>query len=169
MMNIKDVLTIAVAVLIGAGIFYARGQGTAPQYTVAVNDNQPRITVYKTEFFGCYLDWVEHVIATGLAVEVKNVASTISIHDRLGVRHKIASCHTSEIDGYWIDGHVPADLIQELVSERPARLRGLAAPGLPMGPPGMGGPTPVQYGIIVHHADGATSVYARRKGQVQAE
>lgn len=168
-MNIKNALAVVAAVAIGAGGYLALAQDTGPEDANAVKDDRTDITVYKTEFCGCCQGWVEHLEASGFAVEVRNVASTMSVRDRLGVPHKLGSCHTAEIDGYWVEGHVPADLIQKLVSDTPADIRGLAAPGMPLGSPGMEGPNPVQYDIIALHADGATSVYATRQGKERAE
>jgi hypothetical protein len=65
------------------------------------------------------------------------------------------------VQGYIIEGHVPADLIQRLLKERPA-LAGLAVPGMPVGSPGMEGPNPRPYEVISFDKAGRTSVYARR-------
>lgn len=168
-MNLKDSLTIGVALLIFVGMFYARAHNTLLEEPSAVHAVPSDITVYKNEFCGCCAGWAEHLNTNGLAVEVKNVASTASMRDRLGVPQELGSCHTAEIDGYWIEGHVPVDLIQILVSDASEDIRGLAAPGMPMGAPGMEGPNPVQYDIIAYHTDGTTSVYATREGRVPAE
>lgn len=65
------------------------------------------------------------------------------------------------MQGYVIEGHVPADLIQRLLKERPA-VAGLAVPGMPVGSPGMEGPNPQPYEVISFDKAGRTSVYARR-------
>ena len=168
-MNIQNFLTIAMVVLIGAGILCARAHNQAPSEPVTEATSAADIVVYKTEFCGCCLDWVEHLKVKGMTVDVKNVESTMSIRDRLGVPHKLGSCHTAEIQGYWVEGHVPADLIQKLVGEKPADIRGISAPGMPLGSPGMEGPNPMTYDIVAYHADGTTSVYATREGKESAD
>ena len=77
------------------------------------------------------------------------------------VPEKLYSCHTALVQGYVIEGHVPADLIQRLLKERPA-VAGLAVPGMPVGSPGMEGPNPRPYEVISFDKQGRTSVYARR-------
>jgi hypothetical protein len=65
------------------------------------------------------------------------------------------------VEGYVVDGHVPADLVRKVLAEKPA-IRGLAVPGMPMGSPGMEGPTSQRYDVIAFTKDGKKSVYARR-------
>ena len=100
------------------------------------------------------------------------------MHDRLdmapikqqaGVPYALRSCHTAQVGDYVIEGHVPADLIQKLVSEKPADIQGISAPGMPLGSPGMEGPNPVTYDIVAYHADGTTTVYATREGKESAD
>jgi hypothetical protein len=77
------------------------------------------------------------------------------------VPEKLYSCHTALVQGYIIEGHVPADLIRRLLKERP-EVAGLAVPGMPVGSPGMEGPNPQPYDVISFDKQGRTSVYARR-------
>ena len=74
---------------------------------------------------------------------------------------KLQACHTALIDGYIIEGHVPADLIHKLLKEKPA-VRGLAVPGMPAGSPGMEGGKPERYQFFTFDKDGKTAVYAQR-------
>lgn len=74
---------------------------------------------------------------------------------------KLYSCHTALIEGYVIEGHVPADVIKRLVKEKPAVL-GLAVPGMPIGSPGMEGGKPEPYAVLTFDKDGKTTVYAKR-------
>ena len=168
-MNIKNILTVAVVIVIVGGIFFARAQTGVREDNMASGDSATTMTVYKTELCGCCLSWVDHLRAHDMDVKVVNVASTAPTRKRLGVPNALGSCHTAELAGYWFEGHVPADLIQKILSERPADIRGIAAPGMPMGSPGMEGPNPVEYDIIAHHTDGTTSVYATRQGREKAE
>jgi hypothetical protein len=77
------------------------------------------------------------------------------------VPEKLQACHTALIDGYVIEGHVPADVIQRLLKEKPAVL-GLAVPGMPVGSPGMEVGKPEPYNVFTFDKNGKTSVYARR-------
>ena len=74
---------------------------------------------------------------------------------------KLRTCHTAVIDGYVIEGHVPADLIFKLLKEKPAVV-GLAVPGMPIGSPGMEGGKPEPYTVFTFDKNGKTSVYAKR-------
>jgi hypothetical protein len=113
---------------------------------------------------GCCAGWVDHIKAAGYEVQVNDLASLNQVKARLGVPGALASCHTAEIDGYVIEGHVPATAVKKLLSERPAA-RGLAVPGMPVGSPGMEVPgTPDDpYDVILFGA-GQQRVYARFKG-----
>lgn len=168
-MNIKSILTIGVVIAIGALIFIARSPSSASDEPASANASANVVTVYKTEACGCCLKWVDHLEANDFAVEVVNVASTAPTREKFGVPPQLLSCHTGTIDGYWVEGHVPADLVKQLITDKPGDIRGISAPGMPAGSPGMEGPNPVTYDIVAYHADGTTSVYARRQGQETAE
>jgi hypothetical protein len=96
----------------------------------------PLITVSKDPNCGCCSGWVEHIRAAGFQVREHNTADLPSVKRRLGVPDDIASCHTAEVAGYVIEGHVPASAIKRLLTERPTAT-GLAVPGMPTGSPGM--------------------------------
>jgi hypothetical protein len=85
----------------------------------------------------------------------------ILVKERHKVPEKLHACHTALIDGYVIEGHVPADVIQRLLKEKPAVL-GLAVPGMPVGSPGMEGGKPEPYNVLTFDKDGKTTVYAKR-------
>lgn len=85
----------------------------------------------------------------------------VDVKIKYNVPEKLRSCHTALIDGYVIEGHVPADVIDKLLKERPQVL-GLAVPGMPIGSPGMEGGKPEPYNVLTFDKDGKTSVYARR-------
>jgi hypothetical protein len=85
----------------------------------------------------------------------------VDVKNQHNVPEKLRACHTAIIDGYVIEGHVPADLIDKLLKEKPAVL-GLAVPGMPMGSPGMEGGKPEPYQVLTFDKNGKTSVYARR-------
>ena len=168
-MSLKSVLAIGVVIVIGALVLFARAPTGVSDKPLPDRAKDDVVTVYKTEACGCCLKWVDHLESNGLDVEVVNVASTAPARERFGVPNKLLSCHTGTINGYWVEGHVPADLVKKLITDKPEDIRGISAPGMPMGSPGMEGPNPVQYDIVAYHADGTTSVYATRQGKETVE
>jgi len=121
---------------------------------------EPReVTVYKSPNCGCCGRWVDHLEANGFRVEVHDVADMQSIRRDHAVPETLASCHTAEIDGYIIEGHVPAADIARLLEEKPA-VRGLAVPDMVTGSPGMEGPDPEAYEVLSFDASGQTAVFA---------
>ncbi|OSM02100.1 hypothetical protein MAIT1_02188 [Magnetofaba australis IT-1] len=98
----------------------------------------------------------------GFTVEERPVADMDAVKQRLGVPDAAASCHTAQVGDYLIEGHVPAADVKRLLRERPA-VRGLAAPGMPMGSPGMETPgvAAERYAVVTFDRDGVTGVYAR--------
>jgi hypothetical protein len=106
---------------------------------------------------------VGHLRAAGFEVKDQNVDALGPIKQRFGVPAALQSCHTAVVDPYVIEGHVPADLIQRLLRERPAVV-GLAVPGMPVGAPGMEAPgRPAErYDVLTFDRSGRTTVFARR-------
>ncbi len=94
------------------------------------------MVVYKSPTCGCCGKWVEHMRDHGFAVEVVEAQDVAPHKARLGVPEHLGSCHTATVDGYVIEGHVPAADVHRLLVERPAA-KGLAVPGMPVGSPGM--------------------------------
>lgn len=94
-------------------------------------------TMYRDAGCGCCLEWADHA-ATGLDAEVKpENADMQMVKDLHGVPANLRSCHTMIVDGYVIEGHVPAEAIRTLLREKPDNVTGLAVPGMPVGSPGM--------------------------------
>lgn len=85
---------------------------------------------------GCCGAWIQHMKANGFTADIVDSDDMESVKTKLGVPEDLASCHTAEIDGYVLEGHVPAASVKRLLAERPAA-RGLAVPGMPVGSPGM--------------------------------
>ncbi len=104
-----------------------------------------------------------HLREKGFKIETRNISNRelIDVKIKNKVPEKLYSCHTAIIQGYVIEGHVPADLILRLLKEKP-RVLGLAVPGMPSGSPGMDGP-PVPYEVLTFDKDGKTAVYAKRQ------
>lgn len=117
------------------------------------------ITVWKDPNCGCCGSWVEHLRRNGFAVTVVETSDVRAIKARLGVPADLASCHTAEVAGYTIEGHVPAEAVSRLIAEKPAA-RGLAVPGMPIGSPGMEGGRPESYDVILF-GNGTATRFAR--------
>lgn len=100
-------------------------------YPAALN-----ITVYHDPKCACCEDWLSHLQKHDFEVEAIKTSDMNSIKQRLGLPEKVASCHTAQINGYLIEGHVPADDIKRLLKQRPD-IRGLSVPAMPVGTPGM--------------------------------
>ena len=99
----------------------------------------PPVTVYKSPACGCCGDWAAHMRAAGFRVDVKDVDDVSPIKSRMGIPDTLWSCHTAVVDGYALEGHVPAGDVKRLLRERP-KVKGLAVPGMVPGSPGMAGP-----------------------------
>ena len=96
----------------------------------------PLVTVFKTPTCACCGKWVEHLKANGFTVKVQEVNDTSAYERQYHVPRSMVSCHTAVVNGYTIEGHVPAAEIKRLLSEQP-KIVGLAVPGMPVGSPGM--------------------------------
>lgn len=120
-----------------------------------------RIELWKSPTCGCCGDWIAHVRANGFAVTVHDDGNTAA-RARLGIPLRYGSCHTAVVEGYALEGHVPAREIRRLLKERP-RAVGLAVPGMPVGSPGMDGPSyggrKDPYDVVLVARDGTASVY----------
>lgn len=144
-------LMVAAAVAVPA---FAAQQSAAP----ARQAGQP-ITVYKTATCGCCGKWVDHLTQAGFAPTVHVVESANAAPPAKDVPPQLRSCHSATLEGYNVEGHVPADVIRRLLKERP-KVKGIAVPGMPAGSPGMESPNPVPYDVIAYDASGQTSVFA---------
>jgi hypothetical protein len=121
------------------------------------------VVVYKSPTCGCCSQWVTHLRSNGFQVEANDVgdAQLRAIEMSGGVTDDLASCHTAKVGGYIVEGHVPAADIQRMLKEKPA-IAGIAAPGMPMGSPGMEqGGRKDPYDVIAFTKDGKRSVFAK--------
>jgi len=134
---------------------------TKVQVVATSNTALPKVLVHKSASCGCCGLWVEHLEAEGFEVAVNNIENLEPIKQRLGVPLGKGSCHTAEVDGLVVEGHVPADDIKRLLANR-SDARGLVVPGMPMGSPGMEVPDGriQQYVVERINADGTTSPFA---------
>jgi hypothetical protein len=128
---------------------------------VASAANAAQLTVHKSPYCGCCAKWIEHVEKHGFTVKVVETQDMASVKKRLGVPDGLASCHTTEAGGYFIEGHVPAADIQRLLAQKP-RAAGIAVPGMPLGAPGMeAGDQRQPYATMLVSKAGKPSVYVQ--------
>ena len=121
----------------------------------------PSVHVHKGPGCECCNAWIEHLRANGFAVTSDDRGND-AVRAKLGMPQKLGSCHTAVVDGYAIEGHVPAADIRRLLAERPKAV-GLAVPGMPIGSPGMEqGDRRDPYDVLLVRADGTTTVFAKR-------
>lgn len=147
-MSIKSSTTRREALRLAAGTAaVALFAGRASAQTI-------KAIVHKSPTCGCCGAWTARMRAAGYNVEEIVEADMPSVKKRLGVPEKLASCHTAEIDGYVVEGHVPAQAVAQLLKERPNAV-GLAAPGMPAGSPGMEGGAPEIYRLYLFDASEA--------------
>ncbi|WP_235086860.1 MULTISPECIES: DUF411 domain-containing protein [Chromobacterium] len=117
--------------------------------------------MHKDPYCGCCTAWAEHMQQNGVALQSRNEADMSALKARLKVPADLRSCHTAEIGGYVFEGHVPADLVKKVLKDKP-KIVGLAVPGMPMGSPGMEGPSKQPYQVLSFDEQGRRSVYATR-------
>jgi hypothetical protein len=121
----------------------------------------PTVLVHKTRSCGCCKLWVDHLRAHGFQVDVRDHDDLADVKQRLGVPMDKASCHTAEVGGYFVEGHVPAEDVRRLLTEKP-QARGITAPGMPLGSPGMEMPdgSAEPYTVELVNPDGSAVAYA---------
>ena len=116
------------------------------------------VEVWKSPDCGCCGEWVKHLQASGFNVKVNDTGNN-AVRARLGMPAKLGSCHTAQVGGYAIEGHVPAADIKRLLAEKPSAL-GLAVPGMPIGSPGMEvGDRRDAYDVLLVGRDGSSRVF----------
>lgn len=122
-----------------------------------------QLKVYKSPTCGCCAAWVDHMVQAGFDVDTRDVGQDAlwALKDRSGITPELSSCHTAFIDGYVVEGHVPAQDVQRLLASGPDAL-GLTVPGMPIGSPGMEmGDRRDAYNTLLILRDGMTEVFAR--------
>jgi hypothetical protein len=120
-----------------------------------------QLTVHKSPYCGCCSKWIEHVEKHGFSVKIIDTEDMAGVKKRLGVPDKLASCHTTQVGGYFVEGHVPAADIKRLLAQKP-KAAGIAVPGMPMGAPGMEhGDHRQPYATILVQRDGNSKLFAQ--------
>lgn len=118
------------------------------------------VTTYRVATCSCCGKWMDHLRAAGFAVTEKVVETREAAPPRAKVPEALRSCHTAEVGGYIVEGHVPAHVVKDLLKKRPPIL-GIAVAGMPAGSPGMESDTPEAYNVVAFNEKGGTYVFAR--------
>lgn len=154
MFGIKTKVVIIAATLALGGFLYV---GEAMVEPAAAGT----VTVWKSPTCGCCTDWVAHMRGAGFTVVVHDVDDMQTVKQTHGVPPPMQSCHTAEVGGYVLEGHVPAEAVNRMLAERP-RAKGLAVPGMPQGSPGMETGRKDPYDVVLFGNPTGNTVYERR-------
>jgi len=147
---------------VGSFAALAAGVVLAPRVARASVAPLPLMTIYKSPSCGCCKEWVKHVQAAGFKTKVVDMDDLTQVKTDAGVPEDLQSCHTALIGAYVIEGHVPAELVQKLLTDK-TKLTGLAVGGMVVGSPGMEqGSMKQPYNVMAFTKGGKSTVYARR-------
>ena len=145
--------------------FYIGGLLLAASLSMAQDDGLKRkfgqeITVYKTPTCGCCKEWVSYLKTNGFKVITHDLDNLNQVKAQHGVPAQLQSCHTAVVDGYVVEGHVPADDIWRLLTQRP-KVSGITAPGMPQQSPGMYSIEPRDYDVLSFDGEGRVELFSR--------
>lgn len=119
------------------------------------------LVVYKEATCPCCNAWVDYMRSNGFRVVTYNATDLDAVKQKHNIASNLQSCHTTEVGGYFVEGHVPVDLVRKLLAERP-RIAGITAPGMPVGSPGMEVGPPEPYDILSVDSAGRTAIYGSK-------
>ena len=157
----KYLTLLAGFLVVVTGPLYAEDEVAAePDTAQAAATSAPVIVVNKTPTCGCCTKWVDVLKAYGFEVEVNTVPNTRGVQAELGVPKQLGSCHTAKVGDYFVEGHVPPEIIQQLIDEKRDDIVGIGVPGMPAGSPGMESPRAVQYDVVAYGKNGQFYKYA---------
>jgi len=163
MKTYKNIAAILMAGLLAVACSNTGDNTTQSTKASATASTKPEVVMYKPPTCDCCTGWAEHLRREGFSVVVHKSEDMDAIKAEHGVTRQLASCHTALVDGYVIEGHVPAADVERLLKERPADVVGLTAPGMPQKAPGMQtvGLPPRGYDVLAFDKDGRSTVFHR--------
>ena len=126
---IKQIVVFLVAIAVVMSLTTATSAATA---SVPLE-----ITVYRDPFCSCCEGWIDYLTNQGFQPTSVKTSTIDTLKQQYGVPNDLVSCHTAVINGYVVEGHVPADDIKRLLAEQPNDVAGISVPGMPIGTPGM--------------------------------
>ena len=123
---------------------------------------QQKNQMYKNPGCMCCDKWVKHMNENGFDLGITPSRKMKELKIALGIPEEVRGCHTTVIDGIIVEGHVPADLVQKVLKERPDGIVGISVPGMPVGSPGMEGSYKEDYPVVVFDSNGRIQLYEMR-------
>ena len=150
-------ITLLLALLLATPV-EAQASQKAPAPAAKVAE---KLTVYRSRTCGCCGKWVQHMRDNGFDVVEHVVEQVENAPNRTRVPQNLQSCHIATVGNYIVEGHVPADVVKDMLKKRP-EIEGIAVPGMPAGSPGMESPTPQAYDVIAFTKSGKTWVFAKK-------
>jgi len=135
----KALITVGMLLLVGFISFSVLGKNENLNNKNVLSGGETVATIYKTPTCGCCGVYVSYMKKEGYEVEIKNVQNLSVIKQKLGVPLELESCHTTEVGGYVVEGHIPNEAILRLLTLKP-NIKGIGMAGMPSGSPGMPGP-----------------------------
>lgn len=135
--KIKKITILALPTfLVLGGVFLWLNYG--PEGNQTQDQEKPKITVFYSPTCACCMDYIPYLKRNGFEVEERKTQDMLSIKERYQIPQEMESCHTSVTGDYFVEGHMPVEVINKLFEEKP-EINGIALPGMPQGSPGMGG------------------------------
>lgn len=158
-----------IVVLLALSLGLAACEGERVDAAAAPQANQQALTVLKDPSCGCCALWIDHVTERGFVAQISHPTDLNREKLERGIAPQYQSCHTAvSSEGFVFEGHVPANLMQRFLDEKPANALGLAVPGMPLGSPGMElGDQFQPYDVLLLKTDGTSEVYARVNTQAE--
>lgn len=153
----KTYLFILLGISLVVGAVFFLGGGASNQTDPSLYSHLDAV-VYKTPSCGCCHVFAQYLKGQGASVETKDLNDLSDIKSQYGIPRELESCHTSVVNEYVVEGHIPVEVIAKLVAEKPD-IKGIALPGMPSGSPGMPGPKIGKWTIFALYHDGTTGEY----------
>ena len=156
----KSIFIFLFTMLLSTGTAWVNAE-LAVVRSMAGDAKNSTMIVYKNPKCGCCGKWVKHINDFGFSSQVNAVTNVTTIKSNYGIEPRYRSCHTTIAEGYAFEGHIPAHVIQQFLTEKPQNVIGLSVPGMPAGSPGMEmGDRHDAYDVLLLKPDGSTEVYA---------
>jgi hypothetical protein len=155
--------TLCLLVIIGLVACSEQVTTTDAKEVVSVALTDVKLDVFKSPTCECCGRWVNYIDDKGFDATTHHPADLNAVKQKFGIAPEYQSCHTGvSKEGYVFEGHIPADIMQKFLVEKPKNALGLAVPGMPIGSPGMEmGDRYDDYDVLLLNKDGSSSVYAR--------
>lgn len=154
------ILSLVIASTLFWGYMFYNGNEAAISEDISAAPDAVTVTMYSSEGCQCCVKWADHLEDNGFHVETIKVNNLLELKSQNGVPGELASCHTAFVEGYIVEGHVPAEDVKRLLEEKPDAA-GITVPGMPIGSPGMEGSYVQNYDVILFDRDGKEEVFAR--------